>query len=161
MPHYKNPEPNVPRPPARLALDPAGQYTNQEVVSLPDSADKKKGNKKKRPKPNPEKVLSWRKDSVRTNSESSDSLQSHRSSEFKLLSETNPLVADRHVADMHESEKSALPSFVPILNTASNQTQNGAVKHVGGSTCQTEETPWFQKFETGPPCVVKRKTGLK
>lgn len=179
MPHY-GAEPRATPTQPRLALDPAGCYSAEEVVkpfpsflSNTDTPPKKKPNKnnqtKQRSKPpaGASEVLSWRRDSYRTNSESSDSSTHHRSSEFRNESEKHKK-SDRN--RINSTQKQSKPTEKPPhgpengkfqIKTA-NKFDAIAVNEVENEATPVvhQNKPWFEKFEAQQPTkVTRRKPG--
>ena len=170
-----------------LALDSTGQYSQQEIIkrAVPTflshcdspSPNKKKPNKNKQnkqrsqaPAPAPAKEgLSWRRDSYRTNSESSDGSSHSRPSIFKLDSD-KPRTSDNRIVSKPtpkqiKSDKTdktfqikTANKFDVIADCDDDRPINSDSTPV--TPPENNPKPWFEKFEIQQPSnLVRRKQG--
>ena len=184
MPHYET-EARCTTTPSRLALDSEGQYSKQEVIKPPlpsflSHCEPSPSNKKKPNKNNQNKqrvktpatsheVLSWRRDSYRSNSESSDGSH-YRSSDFKPESDKvrKHKKSDRKRVDSDSKAKNnktvnqerqqfqikTLNKF-ELIADESDETEQ---KHSEGiPEVPADGRPWFEKFEVSKPDQAARR----
>lgn len=168
-----------------LALDSTGQYSQQEIIkrAVPTflshcdnpSPNKKKPNKNKQNKqrsqaPAPAKEgLSWRRDSYRTNSESSDGSSHSRPSIFKLDSD-KPRTSDNRIVSKPtpkqiKSDKTDNKFQIKTANKfdiIADCDDDRPINSDSTPVTQPENNskPWFEKFEIQQPSnLVRRKQG--
>ena len=188
MPHYET-EARCSASPCRLALDSEGQYSKQEIIKPavpsflshcePSPTNKKKPNKnnqnKQRVKPpaSSQEVLSWRRNSYRSNSESSDGSH-HRSLDFKPESDKTRKhkKSDRN----REDSETKVSNKSKTVNQDRQQYQIRTINKFELIADESDETeqidsrltseapadgrPWFEKFELSKQNqVVRRKKG--
>ena len=197
MPHYET-ETRSTAAPCRLALDSAGQYSKKEVIkpvvpSFLTHCDSPTPNKKKPNKNNQDKqrakapataneVLSWRRDSYRSNSESSDSSIHYRASDFKPDTDKlrkNKRKSDKGKVDSNPNQKQNKSDMTDtpdrrqfqirtlnkfdVIADASEADDLGPNDSDVAPVTQPENNnnPWFEKFEVKQPPsqVVRRKRG--
>ncbi|KAL5254218.1 hypothetical protein ACHWQZ_G013854 [Mnemiopsis leidyi] len=188
MPHYET-EARCSTSPCRLALDSEGQYSKQEVIKPavpsflshcePSPTNKKKPNKnnqnKQRVKPpaSSQEVLSWRRNSYRSNSESSDGSH-HRSLDFKPESDktrkhkksdrnredSESKVSNKSKTVNQDRQQYQIRTINKFELIADESDETEQVDSVLTSEAPADGRPWFEKFELSKQNqVVRRKKG--